>query len=401
MNILVSAYACNPYGVSEAYSGFRWIEALSRKYNVTVVTPDWWVEKINRYYAEKGEDIPFEIIPIAVNQNVFQRSMFINYVIKAKYFFFNYYAYKKLKELGRNFDFILHRNPVGIRYPNMLYKLDSKLIIGPLSGGLNIPKEIKSIRKKDKISVVLRKLDTLWFAINPYLKRTYSNAEKILISGDYLRDLIPKAYKGKLVNIFETGIDTSAFEVNSDTSNNNVRLLFVGRLVNYKGLDLLLNALARIDRQKFNFVLDVLGDGPSKKESMKLSERLGLNTNVVFHGSVPYSEVRKYFNNCDIFCFPSLKEAAGNVFLEAMASGKPTICANVGGPKEILDSECAVLIDIKSEEQFINDLGSKLEVLLSDKDLRRSLGQRARERVETKYDWKVIEQNIFSFFDAL
>lgn len=401
MNILVSSYTCDPYGVSEAYLGFKWVDILSQRYNVTLITPKWWVENIKKFYAQYNSSVPFKIIEIELknNNSLLSKNKFFLYVVKYPYFSFNYKSYKTVKRIGEQFDCILHKTPIGVRYHNILYKLNSKLVLGPLSGGLKSPKELKCIRRREGAIALARQLDKLWFFINPWLRKTYERAENILISSDYIRHNIPSKYSNKFVKIFETGIDTTKYNVSLNKSGDIINLLFVGRLVPYKGLEIVIRALKKLDLQEYNIRLDVLGDGPEKAYYIDMCNKLGLHSVVNFHGRVDISYVRKYFDNCDIFCFPTVKEASGNVFLEAMASGKAILCANIGGPREMLDADSAVLVDIADEEKFINDYAANLKKLINDEELRIRLGRNARKRVENNFDWHVIQRQIYDYFD--
>lgn len=401
-DILVSAYGCNPYGVSESYSSFIWISVLAKKYDMSVITTTDNMILIKDYYASLGRKIPFELIDIEIPE-IFKKNNFFNNITKLGYFVFNYKSYKFVKENNLEFKYILHRSPVGIRYFNLLSNLNSKFIIGPLSGGLKIPKQFRTIRSRDGlIKNIIRNLDVLNIRFNPILRNTYKKAYKIIISNDYLEELLPSEYHDKTIKLLETGIDTSKFKICEtirDNVDNKIKLLFIGRLDPYKGVEFLLRALPKIGITfKNKIILDVLGGGNEMNYYKKLTKDLNIEHMVDFHGYVDKEEVKEYLYKCDIFCFPSLKEAVGNVILEAMACGKPIVCADIGGPSELLTSECAIKIPISNEDIFIRNIAESLIKLLNNEELRNKMGKSASERVRSLYDWSVLEKRIISLF---
>lgn len=115
------------------------------------------------------------------------------------------------------------------------------------------------------------------------------------------------------------------------TKKKRYKVLYVGKLIKRKNLNLLIKALSEIDLEKWE--LDVIGKGPEEKRYMKLVNKLKLNQNVHFMGTFPKKEVLEYMRNSDIFCMPSVKETFGLVYLEAMSQG----CITIGTVNEGID----------------------------------------------------------------
>jgi glycosyltransferase involved in cell wall biosynthesis len=103
-------------------------------------------------------------------------------------------------------------------------------------------------------------------------------------------------------------------------SDDKLILLFIGRLVVFKGLKYLLQALSHIDKNIYHLL--IVGDGELKSELQKLSEDLNIKSNTTFVGSVSFNTVPYFMSSCDIFVLPSLDEGFGRVILEAMAMKK-------------------------------------------------------------------------------
>ena len=107
------------------------------------------------------------------------------------------------------------------------------------------------------------------------------------------------------------------------------RLLFVGKLRYYKGLDTLLRAMAELPD---SIRLDIVGSGPKGPEWQALSRRLGLNARVNFHGEIPDANLPDVYRSADLFVLPCncRAEAFGTVLAEALASGLPCLTCEVG-----------------------------------------------------------------------
>jgi glycosyltransferase involved in cell wall biosynthesis len=113
------------------------------------------------------------------------------------------------------------------------------------------------------------------------------------------------------------------------------RITYIGRLVKVKGVDLLIQAVAEIAKEK-SVVLDVVGDGEERTNLEKMAEKLGIAENVHFHGQ--QADVGSFLKKSDIFVYPSVwQEVFGISIVEAMAHGLPCIANNVGGIPEIIE----------------------------------------------------------------
>jgi glycosyltransferase involved in cell wall biosynthesis len=157
-------------------------------------------------------------------------------------------------------------------------------------------------------------------------------------------------------------------------------ILFVGRLVPYKGLRVLLRAFHQIHNQLPNAQLAIVGTGPQHSHLQEMSQKIGLATVVHFLGVLPQSRLRDMYSACDVFVLPSRSrsEAFGIVLLEAMARGKPVVATHVGGiPYVVEDRTTGILVppyDPVLLRKAILDL-------LQDTRLRQRLGEAGRKRV--------------------
>jgi glycosyltransferase involved in cell wall biosynthesis len=191
------------------------------------------------------------------------------------------------------------------------------------------------------------------------------------------------------------GVDTRMFHPApvSKTRRDKVRVIFVGSLIERKGLRDLLEALAQPGLQ--NAWLTVVGDGPTAPELKAMSERLGIINRIQWKGSKSPVEVAELMRNSDILCLPSYMEGRPNVVNEAMASGIPVISTRTGGiPDMLVEGKTAFLI----EPGDVPKLAHYLRILVSDCDLRWRMGQAGYDFIrESGTSWDVTAEQ----FDIL
>lgn len=164
-----------------------------------------------------------------------------------------------------------------------------------------------------------------------------------------------------------------------------ISILSVSELIKRKGQELNIKAIARLKSKYPDLVLNIIGDGPEKKNLENLSSDLGLSSNVVFFGRLPHHEVIQQMRLTDIFSLPSWNESFGVVYIEAMACGKPVIACQGEGIEDVIeDGVNGVLVKPKD----VDDLTNKIEMLIVEPAKANKIGERARKLVLDKYTWK-------------
>ncbi|MBI4537303.1 MAG: glycosyltransferase family 4 protein [candidate division NC10 bacterium] len=156
-------------------------------------------------------------------------------------------------------------------------------------------------------------------------------------------------------------------------------VLSVAHMYPRKNLGLLVRACARLKEAGVAFQAWLVGDGPCRADWERLRNRLGLQAEVQFLGSVPRRELEERYRRAAVFCLPSRQEGFGIVFLEAMACGKPVVAARAAAvPETVTDGEVGVLVDPADADALTGALGA----LLQDPGRRRTLGEAGRARAQ-------------------
>ncbi len=153
-------------------------------------------------------------------------------------------------------------------------------------------------------------------------------------------------------------------------------VLFVGRLVYYKGIDILLHAASKIDID-----LAIVGSGPLREKLQKLTHTLSISDRVSFLGSLPDTELRCHYHACDLFVLPSVarSEAFGLVLLEAMCAGKPLVTTELGTGTSWINQHDQTGLVVPAGDP--SALANAIERIVGDENLARRYGSAARERV--------------------
>jgi len=195
--------------------------------------------------------------------------------------------------------------------------------------------------------------------------------------------LVARADGGKIRNEF--GIDPEDFLIGT-----------AGRMVPVKGYDILLKA-ARIIVDKNPRVKFLLaGDGPLKLELEKMAENMGLAEDVKFVGF--RDDIIDFLDSLDIFIMTSYHEGIPVVLLEAMALSRPIVATGVGGILEVIeDGKSGILATPSDHVGF----AEKCLGLMSEEDLRKSLGQGAKERIKTDFSSAVQKEKIHKLYHQL
>lgn len=222
----------------------------------------------------------------------------------------------------------------------------------------------------------------------PFLRRMLRRADRIVVASPQVASLAAELqpFRGKCV-VIPYAIDPNQYAPTGKVAERAAALkhdgplvLFVGRLVAYKGIDVLLRAMKDVPAR-----VVIVGDGPLRGELEALAAALGLVSRTRFAGNADAVELAALYNACDLFVLPSVTraEAFGMVQLEAMSCGKPVISTNLpsGVPWVNQHGVTGVIV----EPGDVNGLAVAITTLLADPAMRDRLGAGGRMRVAQEF----------------
>jgi len=174
----------------------------------------------------------------------------------------------------------------------------------------------------------------------------------------------------------------------SKTLDKPFEIIFIGRLEPWKGPEWLIEAVARACKQ-VNCRVKIIGDlrGRERQRLAKRVSQLKIDSRVEFFGWQSQERCAELLDASDVLVLPSVFDPGATVVLEAMASGKAVIAANWGGPADILDCSCGILIEPRNPASLVADLELAIVRLAKERDLCAGMGRAGRAKVLAEYTW--------------
>ncbi|MEL6855301.1 MAG: glycosyltransferase family 4 protein [Cyanobacteria bacterium J06607_13] len=318
-----------------------------------------------------------------------------------EYYYFEFLVWKQLGERIRAGDFdIVHRViPSSPTAPSTLAQkckgVGVPFILGPLNGGLPWPKEFNAARHQEKewLSYVRD-----FYRLMPGYKATRENAAAIIVGSQSTLSQVDKRYQPKCIYFPANAVDTDRFDGQRQrVAQLPLKLVFVGRLVPYKGGDMLIEAAAPLLREN-KVALEIIGDGPEQAALEKQVRDLGLTDSVTFAGRLPQTQLKEHLANSDVFAFPSIREFGGAVVIEAMALGLTPVVVGYGGPGEMVTASTGYKVPLGRREEIVANFRQVLNELVVNPEKVDSLGKQARQRVLDKFTWGVRAQQTLEVY---
>lgn len=311
-------------------------------------------------------------------------------------------ARKLIREQG--FDLVHVPIRVSPKLPSCIHNMGVPVVFGPLNGGMTYPEPFAYLQSKAEryFTTFGRGLSNLANQIIPGKLR----ATTIVVANERSREALPKTRCRNIVTLVENGVDLPLF---SKDQNATIRecerfqFAYLGRLVAWKCVDLLLEAAGRLKANGYSFQLDIIGDGSERVALEQQCNHLGLADRVTFLGFVPQQECPQLLKARDCLVLSSMYECGGAVVLEAMSMGKPVIATDWGGPADYLDETCGILVSPEdSREAVVQRFTASMQRLIEDPDMAMRLGAAGPEKIAREYDWsKKITQMINIYDDSI
>jgi glycosyltransferase involved in cell wall biosynthesis len=315
------------------------------------------------------------------------------------------YLYARRLIRRERFDLVQHITYCVIRQPSFMGRLPLPFILGPVGGGERAPLALRrGMGVRGWLLDLFRDGLNLIARIDPITRGALEAARLIYVSSPDTARLVPHRLQEKVRVRLQIGIDEEeivAAAPDGPRVNGELRLLYGGRCLAWKGMHLGLEALAELRARGRPARLSIAGDGAAEHRWRATARRLGLDDAVDWLSWVPHERMAEVYRAHDVLLFPSLHDSGGHVVLEAMAHGLPVVCFDLGGPGSMVDVSCGRVIVTagRSRAAVVRGLTDALQELADDPQLRRQLGERAREHVR-RYDWRRQVARVYAEIEA-
>jgi glycosyltransferase involved in cell wall biosynthesis len=417
MRVLLIAEACNPEWTSVPLVGWFHSQALAKLVDVHLVTQirnRGAIEKAGLVEGREFTAIDSEAVAVPLRR--------LGEMLGGKngrgwtaltatatfyYHYFERLVWKRFGDQIRRKDFaVVHRvTPLSPTVASLLARKCRRagvpFVLGPLNGGVPWPRQFDALRRRERewLSYVRGV-----YRLLPGYRATLKNAAAIVVASRDTWAQIPERYQDKCLYIPENAIDPARFGMSRQRrAARPIRVVFVGRLVPYKGADMLIDAAAPLVERGL-LTVDIIGDGPERGRLGEMVDKKGLAggegrlAGIAFKGWVKHEELQHLLVQADILGFPSIREFGGGVVLEAMACGVVPVVVDYAGPGELVTAHSGVRIPLGSREEIVSALRQVLEELAQSPERIEVLSEGARNRARRQFTWDAKARQILEIY---
>lgn len=355
LNVLINAYAVSPNWGSEPGVGWNWIINIAKNCNVFVITESEWESEIREAMKElpQKDNMHFYFNP--VTQEV--RDMCWH---QGNWSFYTHYREWQKKSLAIAKEIIAHNkidvihqlNMIGFREPGYLWSIkDIPYIWGPVGNMAHLPLGfMKGSSKTTTFKMAIKNIVSYIQARSGRVSKAVRRADKLITVLDSSADIIKKHYgRTDVIVMPETGLTVTERVQHKIDSYRPIRLLWVGRFIPTKKLDIALEVLSRLENRD-KFELHIIGWGEAEEENRykRYAKSLGVFDNCRWYGKTPHEEVQRIMKGSDIFLFTSVLEGTPHVILEAVSNNLPVICFDMCGQGAIVNESIGWKFNVRN-----------------------------------------------------
>ncbi len=412
LRVLLIADAANPEWVSVPLIGWSLARAIGKQTSAHLVTQIRNREAILRAGLIEGRDftaIDSERLgaPLWKLADRLRGGKGVGWTTIAAIGALGYYYHEHLvwKQFGpqiRRGDFdVVHRiTPLTPTAPSTLAARCARhsipFVLGPLNGGVPWPKEFTSARMKERewLSYVRDAYKLL-----PGYRSTLKSSAAILAGSRSTLAGIPKRFHDKCFYLPENAIDPERFPAaHPSPPSATVRACFVGRLVPYKGPDMLLEAVEPLVRAG-RLQLDIMGDGPLMPQLRSYIDLHEMTAGVTLHGWVEHHDMQAKMRECQLLLFPSIREFGGGVILEAMALGIVPVVVDYAGPGELVTDDVGFKVPLGKRVEIVKHLHDTVAEICADPQKLAAKQGAAQRLIQRRFTWDAKASSIIDVYN--
>ena len=398
MKVLLSAYACEPNKGSEPGVGWNWTRALvKRGYAVHLITRSNNRPSIDVVLASEKMPLAVSYYDLPAWARAWKKwpgGIYLYYLL------WQIGAYRLARKLHstEKFDRVQHSTFASFRQPSFMGGLGIPFVFGPVGGGEPMPPSFRpGLPFAARLIERFRDMGSSLTSLDPMMLYTFSSATLIACTTADTLAKIPRRFHGKCIVQQAIGINDSEICPPSELVVQSPRFLFIGRLLYWKGIHLALRALAQVRLSVPVASMMIIGDGSDREWLRQIAQDAGVTDAVEWVSALPHEEILQQYRDNLAFVFPSLHDSGGMVVLEALASGLPVVCLNLGGPGVLVTRNCGLVIEAQQHDEasVIKSLANAMTLLATNPKLRERLAENTTSRAR-ELTWDRAAETIHS-----
>ncbi len=393
--VLISAYACVPDRGSEEGNGWYYSSLVSQQgYQVWCLTRDIGKAEIERK-LQNGTYPNLNVVYVTLPRWVDKA---YHWGLPGMYFHYIYWQWAALQKAWQvdkehPIDLIHHVSYTSLQLGSFLYRMKRPFIYGPVGGGQEAPGQMRRYFKQYWRKEQMRAwVSRLMLRFNPGCYQSVRQADYLLAWNEDTKQMIYGMGRTERVVKAFGGICRQFIpdELVIRQPHTPLELVWVGRLMPRKALELSLHGLSRVD-PKVPVHLTVVGDGEMGQYVQEYLTAYNLTDRVTWVGRVGYEQVKEYYWRADVFLFTSLRDTGPAQLMEAMGYSLPVVTLDLHGQAELVDASTGIRVAVTDPETVAADLAKAIEWMYYNEDQRIRMGENAfqfacRQNWEAKVD---------------
>ncbi|WP_075342092.1 glycosyltransferase family 4 protein [Tenacibaculum agarivorans] len=423
MNILISAHEFSPVQGSECAEGWNIVSRLAKNKNLNITVlyargsqyaPESYFKAVEEYYAVNEKESNLTLVPVDQPKTTLLLAKFNRFITMGKgsigfpvlyylgYAFWQKKAYQISKSIiqEQQIDLVHNLTQITYREPGFLWKTKTPFVWGPTGGieGISFAL-LKSLSLKQKVFELIRNTSNyLQFKFKRRIKKAIKKAKLIYAFSENDRITMGK-YNTNVKILLDSGTNPVENPVIRQFNTGKLNIIWVGQLIERKGLIMLIKALENIKDVNNKLNVNILGDGPLKELYKTEVENRELDC-VNFLGRIPHKEVQSVLASSHVLMHTSYREATTHVVPESLSTGLPVICHDAFGLSIAVTSECGIKIPLKSFDDSIKGFSSSIEYLLENPSKVKQMSIGAIERSK-ELSWDLMIEQIVKDYETI
>ncbi|HXD31019.1 MAG TPA: glycosyltransferase family 4 protein [Pyrinomonadaceae bacterium] len=391
MKVLLVGHACSPDRGSEPAVTWNFAWHLSRSHEVWVMTHPKFRHEVERY-LERNPNSKLRFVWLALNAKWDPwRSLESDRGLRLHYIIWQRKALREAKRLHElhEFDVVHHVSWGTISEPPLLWKLPVPFVWGPVGGGQITPSAFGRYFAGHWLKEIMRTVRVKIAGRRPALRAAVRRSSLVLSVNAATTEALQSAGATNVHSLLSCGVPEKLMMLEPKvflSSNEEIRILWAGRLIPIKGLALALEALAHTESSLKVRLQVAGGDGPLSAEMQTMALKLGLGDRVEFLGALSWDQVQEVYRRADAFMFTSLRDSAPTVLLEAMAHRLPILTLDHQAASSMVPDEAGIKVPVVDPKHTVEGLAKGICALASSAEMRREMGE-AGWRYAQKQGW--------------